>query len=107
MYEICCTVFVSSKDERYGILLFNIIFDNISVITWQLVLLVEKTKISSENQRPVASDYTLYHIVFTTLVVIATYCIGRFKTKYHRAPDEGEGTFLCRRTHFFVNILIV
>jgi hypothetical protein len=56
MYEICCTVCVSSKDERYGILLFNIIFDNISVITWQLVLLVEKTKISSENQRPVASD---------------------------------------------------
>ena len=56
MYEICCTVFVSSEDERYGILLFNIIFDNISVITWQLVLLVEKTKISSENQRPVASD---------------------------------------------------
>jgi hypothetical protein len=56
MYEICCTVFVSSKDERYGILLFNIIFDNISVITWQLVLLVEKTKISSENQPPVASE---------------------------------------------------
>ena len=36
-------------------MVFNTTFNNISVISWQLVLLVEETGIPTENNRPVAS----------------------------------------------------
>jgi len=38
-------------------MVFNATFNNISVISWQLVLLVEKTWVSRENNRPVASHW--------------------------------------------------
>jgi hypothetical protein len=34
---------------------FNATFNNISVISWQSVLLVEETRVPGENHRPVAS----------------------------------------------------
>jgi len=34
---------------------FNTTFNNISVISWQSVLLVEETGVPGENHRPVAS----------------------------------------------------
>ena len=34
---------------------FNATFNNISVISWQSVLLVEETGVPGENHRPVAS----------------------------------------------------
>ena len=34
---------------------FNTIFNNISVISWRLVLLIEKTRILKDNHRPAAS----------------------------------------------------
>ena len=36
-------------------MVFNATFNNISVISWQLVLLVEETGAPEENHRPVAS----------------------------------------------------
>jgi hypothetical protein len=39
-----------------GIMMFNAIFNNISVISWMSVLLVEETGVSGENHRPAASD---------------------------------------------------
>jgi hypothetical protein len=36
-------------------MVFNATFNNISVITWQLVLLVEESGVPKENHRPVAS----------------------------------------------------
>jgi hypothetical protein len=43
---------------------FNATFNNISVISWWLVLLVEETRIPGENHRPVASHLqTLSHKV--------------------------------------------
>ena len=45
-----------------GIMMFNAIFNNISVISWMSVLLVEETGVSGENHRPAASDWqTLSH----------------------------------------------
>ena len=38
-----------------SVMVFNSTFYNISVISWQSVLLVEETGVSSENQQPVAS----------------------------------------------------
>jgi hypothetical protein len=39
----------------YAIMVFNATFNNISVISWQSVLLVEETGGPGENHRPVAS----------------------------------------------------
>ena len=45
-------------------MVFNATFNNISVISWQSVLLVEETGIPGENHRPVASHrQTLSHTV--------------------------------------------
>jgi hypothetical protein len=38
------------------IMVFNATFNNISVISWQAVLLVEENGVSRENQQPAASQ---------------------------------------------------
>jgi hypothetical protein len=38
-----------------GVIVFNATFNNISVISWLSVLLVEETGVPRENHRPVAS----------------------------------------------------
>jgi hypothetical protein len=43
----------------FSVMVFNTTFNNISVISWQSVLLVEETGVPVENHRPVAS----YHIM--------------------------------------------
>ena len=74
-------------------MVFNATFNNISVISWRSVLLVEET---GENHR-LALTVTdkLYHIMLyranhawagfelTTLVLIGTDCIGSYKSNYH------------------------
>jgi len=48
-------------------MVFNATFNNISVISWQLVLLVEDTGVSGENHQPVASLWqTLSHNVVSS-----------------------------------------
>ena len=50
--------------DRIRVMVFNAIFNNISVILWQSVLLVEETKVLGENHRPAASHWqTLSHNV--------------------------------------------
>ncbi len=59
-------------------MVFNATFNNISVISWRSVLLVEEIGVPGENHQPVASQWqTLSHNVAlstqrTTLVVIGT-----------------------------------
>ncbi len=50
------------------VMVFNVTFNNISVISWQSVLLVEETEIHRKNHRPVASHcQTLsHHLVLST-----------------------------------------
>jgi hypothetical protein len=38
-----------------GAMVFNATFNNISVISWRSVLLVEETGVPGENHRPLAS----------------------------------------------------
>jgi hypothetical protein len=40
-------------------MVFNAIFNNISIISWQSVLLVEETGVPGENHRPVASHWQI------------------------------------------------
>jgi hypothetical protein len=57
-------------------MVFNATFNNISVISWQLVLLVEVTGIPGENHRPAASHrQTLSHNV-----VPSTHRLGGIRT---------------------------
>jgi len=49
-------------------MVFNAIFNNISVISWRSVLLVEETAIPGENHWPVASHWqTLSHNVASSM----------------------------------------
>jgi hypothetical protein len=46
---------MSLKSGRVRLIVFNATFNNISVISWQSVLLVEETGVPRENHRPAAS----------------------------------------------------
>jgi hypothetical protein len=60
-------------------MVFNATFNNISVISWRSVLLVEETGVPGENHRLVASHYqTLSHNG-----VIGTDCTGSCISNYH------------------------
>ena len=75
--------------------MFDVTFNNISVISWRSVLLVEESGVPGKNYRPAASHWqTLWHnivssiprlswIRLTTLVVIGTECICSCRSNYH------------------------
>ena len=74
---------------------YNTTFNNILVISWWSVLLVEETGVLRENHWPAAVTDKLYHITLyrvnlvsvgfklTALVVIGTDCISSCKSNYH------------------------
>jgi hypothetical protein len=48
-------------------MVFNVTFNNISVISWRSVLLVEETEVFRENHRPVTNhSQTLSHNVVSS-----------------------------------------
>jgi hypothetical protein len=70
-------------------------FNNISVISWQSVLLVEETRVTGETTDLPQVTEKINHIILyrihltwtgfelTTSVVIGTDCIGSYKFNYH------------------------
>ena len=48
-------IFLNYFLEGLGFMVFNATFNNISVISWRSVLLVEEAGVSGENYRPSAS----------------------------------------------------
>ena len=58
-------------------MVFSTTFNNISVISWWSVLLVEDTGVGFK---------------LTTLVVIGTDCMGSYKSNYHNDHDH-DSTF--------------
>jgi hypothetical protein len=63
---------------RNRAMVFNTTFNNISVMLWQSVLLMEETGVPRENHQPVASHWeTLSHnVVHLALIAIRTNNIG-------------------------------
>ena len=65
------------------------VFNNISVISWWSVLLVEETGGPGENHRPVANHWQMLYtshwprFELAPSVVMGTYCIGSCKSNYH------------------------
>ena len=52
---------------RVRVMVFNTTFNNISVISWRSVLLVEETGVPGENHRPAANHgQTLSHNIVST-----------------------------------------
>ena len=49
--------------EGMWVMVFNAIFNNISVISWRLVLLVEETGVPGENHRPAASHWETWNFI--------------------------------------------
>ena len=49
------------------VVVFNATFNNICVISWQSVLLVEESEVAGENHRPTTSHWqTLSHYVWSS-----------------------------------------
>ena len=57
-YKVKESVEDGHDDNWVRVRVFNATFNNISVISWQSVLLVEETKVPRENHRTVASSKT-------------------------------------------------
>jgi len=60
------------------LMVFNATFNNISVISWRSVLLVEETGRPGENHRPVAghSQTLLHNVLHLALIEIRTHNIS-------------------------------
>ena len=97
-----CETFVCTREGSVqknikvcdSVIVFNATFNNISVISWQSVLLAEEIRISGENYQSVTghrqNDIMLYQVhlawagfQLTTLVVIGTDCTGSCKSNNH------------------------
>jgi len=73
-------------------MVFNTTFNNILVLSWQSVLLVEETCVPGENPRPAAShsqtsSHNVIHLALielTTSVVIGTDCISSISAELKR-----------------------
>jgi hypothetical protein len=76
-----CTKIFFTGPKWFGLWGFNATFNNISAISWLLVLLVEETGIPRENPRPVASHLSNYHMITTTTAVVHSFAHGRTNTQ--------------------------
>ena len=56
VFEVMNKTLCDEKGMRVRLIVFDAIFNNISVISWWSVLFLEETGVPGENDRPVASD---------------------------------------------------
>ena len=77
----------------FKVMVFNATFNNISVISWWSVLLVEETGVLRENHRPAPSHWpSLSHNVVSSLHGIQTHNISVIGTDY-------TGSTSCKSTY--------
>jgi len=85
-----CKISVSNKHTKHTkpicLMVINATFNNISVISWRSVVLVEETGGPGENHRPVESNWqTLSHnVVHLVLIEIRAHNISGDRHWFHR-----------------------
>ena len=96
------------------VMMFNAIFNNISVISWLSVLLVEETGIPQKKTPTCHKSLTNYHIMLyrvhialagfelTTSVAIGTEYTGSCKFKYHTIMTTTAPTKFCFTVFFII-----
>ena len=79
---------VVNSGLRFGLWCFNATFNNISIILWRSVLLVQETGVPEENHQPAASHWQpLSHYVVSStprLSEIRTYSFSAYRHRLHR-----------------------
>ena len=55
MFVLVSQIILMGLGFRFRFMVFNATFNNISVILWRSILLVEENRVPGENHRPVAS----------------------------------------------------
>jgi hypothetical protein len=72
---------------RVRVMVFNVTFNNISVILWRSVLLVRETRVPGENHWPAAShrQTLLHNVVSNTPCGIRTHNISGIRYWLHRS----------------------
>jgi hypothetical protein len=113
---VACDLQSQNCDKAYiwlGLMVFNPTFNNISVISWRSVLLVEETNVPRENHGPAASHWQIssYNVVLSTPHlsgiwshnVMCTDCIGSCKSNCHTITTRTAGKFRFENfSHLFI-----
>ena len=103
---------------RVRVMVLNATFNNISVISWRSVWLVEESGVPGENNRPAASHWqTLSHNVvsstciwvglifeLTTLGVIGAHYIYNLKSIYHTMTTSTTPNSIIYCSNYMLNI---
>ena len=117
-FHILCYNYLPFWVGLVWFMLFNAIFNSISIISWWSVLLVQETGVPGEQ--PQVAD-KLYHIMLywvnlvwawfelSTLVMIGTNCTGSCKSNYHTitsptAPFLGGWEICLNGTALRINV---
>ena len=99
-------------------MVFNATVNNISVISWRSVLLVEETRVLGENHRPVASHWqTLSHNIVSSTprdlnsqpylwLMICTDCTCNCKSNYHTTTTTpwGASRFVDKFWYYYIQL---
>ena len=89
-------------------MVFNATFNNISVISWQLVLLVEETGVPGENHRTVASHWqTLSHNIVSSTPRLSGIRTHNYQSITTTAAPPGLYTVWLCTVHCILSILYV
>ena len=64
-------------------MVFNATFNNISVISWRSVLLMEETGVPGENHRQVCNEYIFCKQLRCTLLSFFSYCLHIHPLSHH------------------------
>ena len=75
------------KQIQGWVMVFIPTFHNISVISWQSVLLVEVTGVPGENHRPVTSHWQTYNVSGVHVKILTRFCQNKaIKIKFYTNP---------------------
>jgi hypothetical protein len=88
LHNIMC---VSERDllMHYGFIVFNSTFNNIPVISWRSVLLVEQNAVTRRKPPTCHKSHKLYYIMYR-LSGIGVHNIGRCKYNYYKITTKTD-----------------